>query len=102
MIEPRTNLALLMEYLRADTATISEAHMDDRIFLATTPEQPTRFRTIYDRCVREAEASGAEPFSLWPLTDEVYRFWKANAGNAKARRRWRRRDIPNSQRSVVP
>jgi hypothetical protein len=28
----------------------------------------------------------------------THQFWKANAGNAKARRRWRRRNVPNTQK----
>lgn len=32
------------------------------------------------------------------IDEETRRFWSGNAGNAKARRRWRRRNIPNSQR----
>lgn len=32
------------------------------------------------------------------VSKETYRMWKALAGNAKARRRWRRRNVPNMQR----
>lgn len=32
------------------------------------------------------------------ISEETFQFWKANAGNAKARRRWRRRNVPNMQR----
>jgi hypothetical protein len=50
-------------------------------------------REIYD-AIAEAELWPV----LWNINPETYRMWKASAGNAKARRRWRRRDIPNSQR----
>jgi hypothetical protein len=36
---------------------------------------------------------------LFRIDAETHRYWKANAGNAKARRRWRRRDFPNTQRA---
>ena len=35
---------------------------------------------------------------LFNINRDTYLFWRANAGNAKARRRWRRKDIPNRQR----
>lgn len=34
----------------------------------------------------------------WGVDPETKAFWRANAGNAKARRRWRRSNLPNSQR----
>lgn len=34
---------------------------------------------------------------LFNIDRNTYRLWKANAGNAKALRRWRRRGIPNRQ-----
>jgi hypothetical protein len=33
-----------------------------------------------------------------PEAYEIYREMKADEGNAKARRRWRRRNVPNTQR----
>jgi hypothetical protein len=38
----------------------------------------------------------------WGVSEEAYQFWKefwkGGAGNAKARRRWRRRNVPNTQK----
>jgi hypothetical protein len=36
---------------------------------------------------------------LFGIDRGTYLLWKANAGNAKARRRWRRKDIPNRQKA---
>lgn len=33
----------------------------------------------------------------WGVDAETHCFWRAQMGNAKARRRWKRRSIPNSQ-----
>lgn len=48
---------------------------------------------IFNACVQYDSS-----FSLWPLTDATYQIWRAHAQNAKFRRKWKRRDIPNSQR----
>lgn len=37
---------------------------------------------------------------LFTISRETYLEWKAMGGNSKARRRWRRRNIPNSQRTA--
>lgn len=52
---------------------------------------------------QEAFAAIVDPDAMiWSFDKAMYRHWKTNnAGNTKARRRWRRRDIPNNQRSGV-
>jgi len=38
---------------------------------------------------------------LWrPMTPNERRSWTGHMGNAKARRRWRRRHLPNTQRAA--
>jgi hypothetical protein len=62
------------------------------------------FQRLWDACLeaeKTAERDPHGPTTLWSIDRETYRLWKANAGNAKARRRWRRRDIPNGQRAEV-
>jgi hypothetical protein len=61
----------------------------------------SRFMEIYRRCQDAAAKAGGEPFCLWPMTDEALAMWRGNSGNAKARRRWRRRHVPNTQRLLV-
>lgn len=60
----------------------------------------SRFLAIYKRCEEMSKAHGNEPFVLFPLSDEAMEMWRAAAGNAKARRRWRRRDLHNTQRDA--
>jgi hypothetical protein len=51
---------------------------------------------------QEAFAAIVDPDAMiWAFDKAMYRHWKTNnAGNAKSRRRWRRRDIPNTQRGL--
>lgn len=35
------------------------------------------------------------------IDEATFQLWKAHAGNAKSRRRWRRRNLPNAQRSTT-
>lgn len=46
-----------------------------------------------------AKGLESEPVPVFYLSPEAVGFWKANGGNAKARRRWRRRNVPNTQRT---
>lgn len=58
--------------------------------------------TISGKLLRRSLAVSRERGEIdWGVSEETYQFWKASAGNAKSRRRWRRRDIPNSQRPAV-
>ena len=36
---------------------------------------------------------------LFNISRDTWLEWRAHAGNAKARRRWKRRGLPNSQRT---
>lgn len=54
-----------------------------------------------------SDADLADPTSdgrgaLWGIDPGIYRTWKDNSGNAKRRRRWRRRALPNTQRRMAP
>lgn len=55
---------------------------------------------LQEAAVREASATTATKEQV--LLSEANRwFWKANAGNARARRRWRRRNLRNSQKPLL-
>lgn len=54
---------------------------------------------INGKALRRYLAAAREQGEIdWGVSEETFQAWKANSGNAKARRRWRRRNVPNSQR----
>jgi len=55
------------------------------------------FAEIIEEVRSAAHAPDADERTLLRIDHDTYRAWKANSGNAKARRRWRRREVPNSQ-----
>jgi hypothetical protein len=55
------------------------------------------FQELVDELRKAAERSSADA-PIYGINVETYRMWKANAGNAKSRRRWRRRGMVNTQR----
>jgi hypothetical protein len=57
------------------------------------------FQELVDELRKAAERSSADA-PICGINAETYRMWKANAGNAKSRRRWRRRGMVNTQRGV--
>lgn len=55
--------------------------------------------SVDGKLLRRALAEARERGEIdWGVSEETYQFWKSGAGNAKARRRWRRRNVPNTQR----
>jgi hypothetical protein len=57
------------------------------------------FQEFVEAVKKAADVGLEESAPAFHINPETYRLWKANTGNAKARRRWRRRDIPNTQRA---
>lgn len=52
-----------------------------------------------EEAARKSQADGAlVPVERVFCSQETLRMWKANCGNSKTRRRWRRREVPNRQR----
>lgn len=47
---------------------------------------------------KRADEVPATESSLFGIDPGTYRLWKAMSGNAKARRRWRRRDVLGRQK----
>jgi hypothetical protein len=59
------------------------------------------FQELVDEVRKAAQCDDGTvpvPVGQIHINPETYRMWKANSGNAKARRRWRRRNVPNTQK----
>lgn len=51
------------------------------------------FAEIIEEVRRATLAPDPDGRVLFRIDPDTYRMWKANSGNAKARRRWRRREV---------
>lgn len=72
------------------------------------------FTQTLERLLEQSRVQAIEPNEVWinesgvPMRNghvfaidrETYLMWRAHAGNAKARRMWRHKDIPNRRREI--